>query len=172
MTSESTPRATRVPVPAVEPLIGDEPYDYADSFETTMPASDTRSAEEFARHLLGDAPLALRLSVGLVHKFVLRLQLGPLSSPQHLFGWRIVTSEPDVIQLEARSSVLGRGVIIARRPEPTRAVFTTYLFFARPKLARGVWAFVGPVHRRVAAYLLEHAATTARDTRKVAVLSA
>ena len=154
-------RARRVPVPVREPLIGADRYDYADAFEIQLDESDARSAEEFARCALEDAPWLVRGVVWIVHRYLLRLRLGPRSSSDHVFGWKIRTSEPDVLRLEAVSPFLGRGVIMGRRPDPTRRVITTYVFFARPAVARVLWTVTGPLHRRVAVYLLEHAAAQA-----------
>ena len=75
-----------------------------------------------------------------------------------------------VVTLEAESPLLGRGVIVARRPDPTSAMLTTYVFFARPVAARAVWTLVSPLHRGVARYLLGHvAATSARSDDLVGV---
>ena len=163
------PHARRVPVPAEEPLVGSDPYDYADGFEIQLRASDARSAEEFVRRALEHAPWPIRRTIRIAHRYVLRLRLGPRSSPEYLSGWKIRTSQHDVIQLEAVSPLLGRAVIVARRPDPTNAVVTTYLFYARPAVARVLWAVVGPLHRRIAPYLLEHAAT-AHHTEDVAAV--
>jgi hypothetical protein len=158
----------RVPVPIREPLIGGEAYDYADCFEVRLPEPDERSAEEFTRSALGDAPWLVRGTVSIAHRHILRLRLGPRSSPHHLFGWEIRAAAHDVVHLEARSPLLGRGAIVARRPDRSRAVLTTYVFFARPRLSRAVWAVTGPLHRRVAVYLLERAASQHRDHLAVA----
>ena len=154
--------AHRVPVPLDEPLIGDASYDYADSFEIRVPESDERSTEQFVRSAIEDAPRPLRELVWLVHRHVLRLRLGPRSSASHVLGWRIKTSEHDVFRLEATSPLFGRGVIIGRRPDPTRAVMTTYVFHSRPTLGRAIWSIVGPLHRRVAPYLMERARGASR----------
>jgi hypothetical protein len=143
-------------VAAGEALVGSGRYDYADAFEIRLGEPDARSAEEFVRCALEQAPWPVRWTVSIVHRYVLRLRLGPRSSPDHVLGWKIVTSTPDVTQLEAVSPLLGRGVIVARRPDPTCAVVTTYLFFGRPKAASVVWRFVVPLHRWVARYLMEH----------------
>lgn len=157
-------RATQVPVASSEPLIGGERYDYADAFEILIPASDPRTAEQIARCALEDAPWAIRTIVDVAHRQVLRLRLGPRPSPDHVFGWTIMTSDPDVVHLEAVSPLLGRGVIVGRRVEPTRVVITTYVFFTRPAPARAIWTLTAPLHRWVARYLLEHAAATAQGT--------
>ena len=165
-----TPHARRIPVPAAQPLIARDSYDYADAYEIRLRESDTRSVEEFARRALEQAPWPIRWTIRIAHRYVLRVRLGPRSSPGYLSGWKIVMSERDVIQLEAVSPLLGRAVIVARRPEPTNAVVATYLFYARPAVANLLWTVVGPLHRRVAPYLLEHAAGSAHRTEDKAVV--
>ena len=157
--SASGPRARRVSVAAAEPLIGRARYDYADAFEIRVPEPDPRSAELFVRSAIEQAPGLVTWAIWIVQRSVLRLRLAPRSSPEHLLGWTIVTAGPDVIHLEAESPV-GRGVIVVRRVEPTRAVVTSYLFFERPALGATLWRIVGPLHRRVAPYLMERAAVT------------
>lgn len=158
MRNESAPGARRVPVAAVEPLIGSHRYDYADAFEIRLPESDVRSAEAFARCALEQGPWPVRWTARIAQRHLLRLRLGPRSSAKHVFGWKILASEPDLIHLQAMSPLLGRGVLVGRRVDPTCMRITTYVFYARPAPARLVWKFVGPLHRRVATYLLEHAA--------------
>jgi len=165
---QNAPRAGRVLVIAGEPLIGGDSYDYADAFEIRLRASDARSAEEFARCALEEAPWLVREMVRIAHRYLLRLRLGPRGAPDHLFGWKTLTSLPDVIHLEAVSPLLGRAAIVGRRPDSTRMVVTTYLFFTRPALGHAVWAVVGPLHRRIAVYLLEYAA--ARQAANVAAV--
>lgn len=161
---EGRTHARQVPVAKHEPLIGGDRYDYADSYEIRIPASDPRTAEQFARHALEEAPWPVRTIVDVAHRQILRLRLGPRPSPDHVFGWKILRSEPDVLHLEAVSPLLGRGVIVGRRVGRTRVVITTYVFFSRPAPARVIWALVSPVHRWVSGYLLEHAAATAPAT--------
>jgi hypothetical protein len=160
MRDASPPRARRVRVAAEEQLIGSARYDYADAFEIRMSEADTRSAEQFARCAL-EASWPVRLTVAIAQRKLLRLRLGPQRSPQHLAGWTIRAAEPDVIHLEAVSPLL-RGVIVGRRVDPTRTVLTTYVFFTRPGFARLAWTIVAPLHRRVAAHLLEQAAVSGR----------
>src|SRR3954447_2925465 len=119
-------RAHRVPVPRDEPLIGDTSYDYADSFEIRVPESDERSAEQFVRCAIDDAPRPLRELVWVVHRHVLRFRLGPRSSASHVLGWRSRTSERDVFRLEATcrcsarvSTTDGRPTQRARSSPPT-----------------------------------------------------
>jgi hypothetical protein len=160
MRDQSAPRAHRLPVVAEKLLIGSDRYGYADAFEIRLREPDARSAEQLVRFALEEAPWPVRWTIRIAHRHLLRLRLGPRSSPHHVFGWNIVTSQPDVIHLEAVSALLGRGVLVGRKLDPTCVVFTTYLFYARPAPSRLIWKIVGPLHRRIAPYLLEQAAAT------------
>jgi hypothetical protein len=165
MEDQGALRARRVPVAIDEPLLGSDRYDYADAFEIRLLESDARSSEQFARSALEQAPWAARWTIRIAHRHLLRLRLGPDPSPNHIIGWQIVASESDLIHLEALSPLLGRGVLLGRRLAPTRARITTYLFYKRPAPARALWAIAGPVHRKVAPYLLQRAAATEDRTR-------
>ena len=116
-----------------------------------------RTAEQWVRTGLEGAPPAMRALIRVVHRVVLGFRLGPHPSPDHVLGWRIAASEPDVVRLEA-SSWLVRAVIVGRRVGLHTTRLTTFLFYERPVPARIVWTVVGPVHRRVAPYLLARAA--------------
>jgi hypothetical protein len=154
MSSQGAPHARRSGIVAPEPLIGGARYDYADSFEIQLPESDTRSPEQLFRTSVKQASSALRWAVPIVHRRILLFRLGPLSSPDHLLGWHIVTSEPELMQLEAAGPLM-RGVIVVRRVGQTGATFTTFVFNVRRAPARIVWAIIAPLHRRVAPYLLK-----------------
>lgn len=154
------PRARRVAVAADEPLLRDAGYDYADAFEVRVRDGDPRTAEQFARLALEAAPAAVRWTIWLAHRYLLRFRLAPRSSPDHVLGWTVVTSEPDIVHLAAVSPLL-RGDIVGRRDAPTRAVVTTYVSFTRRRAARVLMGVAGPVHRRIAPYLMERAAAAA-----------
>lgn len=157
MTDARAPRPRPVPVPVEEPFPGGGRYDYADAFEVRVAGSDSRTAEQWARSALEQAPWIVRRTVLLAHRYVLRFRLGPLSSPDHVLGWTVVTSRPEVVRLEAESPLV-RGIIVGRRPDPTRVVLTTFVVHRRRRAARVVWTFLAPIHRRVARALLAHAA--------------
>jgi hypothetical protein len=118
---------------------------------------DERSAEQFARYALEHAPRPLQLTVWIAQRKLLRLRLSPRGAPDYLAGWKVVTSEHDVIQLEANSPLL-HAMLVGRRADLGGVTLATYVFFTRPAPARVLWKIVSPVHRRVAAYLLERAA--------------
>lgn len=144
-------------VPVREPVPGGGHYDYADAFEIHLPTPDGRTAEEWARSGLERAPTAVRRLVVWVHRHVLGFPLDPRPAPGTVLGWRIRSSEPEVIVLEAESGLL-HGILVGRRGDATRTELTTFLFYRRPRLARLVWTLVGPLHRAVAPLLLTRAA--------------
>ena len=141
-------------VPVAEPGSG---IDYADAFEVEVRVPDERSAEAWVRCGLEGAPAVVRRIIQIAHRRVLRFRLAPPSSPDHVLGWAITESAPDVIRLEATSPIL-RAAIVGRRSDPTHTRLTTLLWFGRRTLARAIWVFVGPLHRRIAPYLLARAA--------------
>jgi hypothetical protein len=151
-----TPRALRTSVRA-EPLVT-APYDYADSFEIDVPPTETRTPEQLFRAAL-DRPLTsgLRWIVPLIHRRLLALQLGPSVSDDHILGWPIMTSDTDVVRLQAGGPLLD-GTIVGRRLTPDRLGFTTFVRYNHGMLTRVIWAVTSPLHRVVAPFLLEQGA--------------
>ena len=149
------PAATAVPVD--ETPSGSASADYADAFEVRLSELDDRTAEEWIRAGLEGAPAPLRWTIVSVHRYVLRFRLGPLSAPDRILGWRVAESTPEVVRLEAGSPLL-RAVLVGRRTDDRATRLTTLLFFTRPTVMRAVWTLVGPLHRRIAPYLLARAA--------------
>ena len=158
----SRPRLRAVPVE--EPFPTRDHYDYADAFEVRLSEPDHRTAEQWARCALEQAPWIVRRTVLVAHRYVLRFRLGPLSSPDHVLGWTVVRSRPDLVCLQADSALIS-GVIVGRRPHPTRTVLTTFVVYRRRWPARVIWALVAPIHRRVARSLPAHAAVGDRSSR-------
>lgn len=168
MTELGPPRARRVAVAADERLIGSEPYDYADAFEIEVVEQESRSAEQLARFALEEASPSVRRTIQIAHRTLLRFQVGPASSRDHILGLTIVTSRPDVVVLEGVSHIL-RAVIVVKKTEPRRLLISTYVFYLRPAVAGLLLKIVGPVHRRIAPYLLERTAfTKQREGRAIA----
>jgi hypothetical protein len=150
------PAVDRLPRPELATPHDGEP-DYADSFEVHTAVPDGRSAEQWARDALENAPAVVRGVVLLAHRHVLRFRLGPLQSADHVLGWRIRKSEPDVIELTADGPLMS-GLILGRRTAPTAVRIETFVFFHRQRAAT-IWTLVGPLHRRIAPLLLKRAAT-------------
>jgi hypothetical protein len=154
--SNARKRGRRVAVSEKPPFTG-APPDYADAFEVTGSPTDGRSAEQWARDGFERLPLAARRSVLLIHRWVLGFPLGPWSSPEHVFGWRIMTSEPELLHLEARSTLLTGHMVWRLHRE--RLVMTTFFQYKKRRTASAVWAILGNIHRGGGPYLLELAAS-------------
>lgn len=139
---------------------GSEPgWSYADAFELWLTGQDERTAEQWARDALEQSPRLIRSIILFAQRQLLRLDLGPRgSTPDHVLGWRIVESDQDTIRLSADGPLL-RGVILGRRLASEGCEIRTYLYFHRRR-AGVLWRLVGPIHRRVAPYLLRRAAAS------------
>jgi hypothetical protein len=132
---------------------------YHDTFEARV-APNSRSAEQWARAIFEDAPLAVRWFVVIGWRFGLALRLGPRPSPDHVLGWKIVTVAPDRITLGARSGILGQAQLVVH-VEPSRIAVATVVRF-KHRGARAIWSVVGLIHRRILPYLLNRAANSYR----------
>jgi hypothetical protein len=116
-------------------------YDYADAFEVRLPEPDPYPPETWVRAGLDATPGIVDRIVGL-----LGFSEAPASSAEHVSGFRIVESGPEVVHLET-SLPLIHVVLVGRRVEPTRRRLTTILYYERPVLARLIFAIVGIGHR-------------------------
>src|SRR5688500_6877350 len=130
MRQPSAPMTRRVEVTESSPLAPRRP-DYADAFELRLSKPDAHTAEEWARACLESAPSALRWLIRNAHRHVLRLRLGPMTGHGYVHGWRIRASEPDRVELEAESPLLGRGVLVGSRRSPTTVAVTTFIYWDR-----------------------------------------
>jgi hypothetical protein len=127
--------------------------DYEDAF--TVHAGVERTAEQWARAVLQDPPLAVRTRLVLGWT-ALGLRLGPPWSGQRVLGWKVKQSRPGVILLAAGSWLGLRGELLFRS-EPHGLLFATFVQHNNPA-ARGVWARITPKHQLVVRSLLTHAA--------------
>jgi hypothetical protein len=153
--SNATERAHRAAVSEPPPSTIASP-DYADAFEVTRTPTDQRSAEQWARDGFERLPVTMRRPLLLIHRWVLGFRLGPWGSPEHVLGWRIVTSDPELLHLEARSPLLSGHMVWRLHPE--RLVMTTFLQYEMRRSAWMVWAVIGNIHRGGGPYLLNLAA--------------
>ncbi len=158
--SNARKRAHRVVVSETPPPTVASP-DYADAFEVTRSPTDRRSAEQWARDGFERLPVTMRRPVLLIHRWVLGFRLGPWASSNHVFGWRIATSEPELLHLEARSTLLNGHMVWRLHDE--RLVMTTFFEYQRHRTASVVWAVLGNIHRGGAPYLLNLAAIAPSD---------
>ena len=126
---------------------------------STETSQSRRNAERWARDGFENLPLKSRRFGMFAHRHLLGFRLGPWSSPDHIFGWQIAESEPDALHLEAEGSIM-KGHMIWRL-KSDRLVMTTFVKYKKPKLAAGIWAFAGHIHRNSVPSLLRLAANEA-----------
>ena len=148
-------RAHRVAV-AEEPPPTIAAPDYADAFEVARKSTDRRSAESWARAGFEDLPWSARRAGLLAHRWILGFRLGSPASTDHVFGWEIVASEPELLRLEARSRWLTGHMVW--RLDDRSLVMTTFLRYDMQRTGSMVWATLGNVHRGAAPHLLDLAA--------------
>ncbi len=153
---KATDRGRRVAVTEEPPFAAGSP-DYADAFEVARRPTDRRSAEQWARDGFERLPREARHSALLIHRWIFGFDLGPWASPDHVFGWKIATSEPGILHLEARSRLLSGDMVW--RLDETRLVMTTFLRYEMKRTGSVVWGALGNVHRGGAPHLLHLAAS-------------
>jgi hypothetical protein len=158
-TSGRLSRGWPIAVTEAYPTVGEIP-DYADAFEVCKTPSDQRRAEQWARDGFGGLSPASRWSGMLAHRYLLGFSLGPWSSPSHIFGWRIASSQPEMLHLEAKGSVMEAHMIW--RLSKSGLTMTTFVKYKKPDLAAAIWSFAGNIHRSGVPNLLKYAAMGVR----------
>jgi hypothetical protein len=123
--------------------------DYEDAFLVDVPARE-RTAEQWARAVLDDAPLTTRrmLQSGWLS---LGLKVGG-SGSERVLGWELQRSTQDFVLLAAGSRIGMPAQLLFQCREDT-LLFATFVQQDNP-LARATWAGVEPVHVRVVRRLL------------------
>jgi hypothetical protein len=128
--------------------------DYTDSFRLELPRSEDRTAEEWARVVLEDAPAETRrmLRRGWL---ALGIRLGSTEDRRRVLGWSVRQSAPDYAVLGAHSLFGAEAELLLRR-EHGSLLFATIMKLNNP-LVRAFWAAFSPQHRRVVRHLLRQA---------------
>lgn len=150
----SRPRATRLHVIDAPPAAYGT-SDYADAFGITRRRDDRRDASHWARDALDRAPRAFRAIVPVLWHRLVGFRLGPRPSADHILGWRIVESSPEVIYLRTESWLMAAAIVVRVADAEVRMI--TYLQFRRPRPARPLWVVLGPIHRFLVPRLLRWA---------------
>jgi hypothetical protein len=128
--------------------------DYEDAFLVEVPGLGDRTAEQWARAVVEDAPAVIRSAL-LRGWSALGLRLGPTGSDGFVLGWELRSSTPDFALLGA-SSRLGLPAQLLFKRQHQRLLFATFVQQQNP-VARAMWAGVEPIHRPIVRKLLEHA---------------
>jgi hypothetical protein len=134
----SAVRQVAVPA-AVRALSTLDRVDYADAFRVELEDVRSRTAEEWARAVLEDAPLAVRGQL-LSGWSSLGLKVGRGS----VLGWHVRSSTPDVLLLGAGSRIGMPGELLFKR-ERHGLLFATFVRQGNP-VARALWGRVERVH--------------------------
>jgi hypothetical protein len=134
----SAVRQVAVPA-AVRALSTLERVDYADTFRVELADVRSRTAEDWARAVLEDAPLAVRGQL-LSGWSSLGLKVGRGS----VLGWHVRSSTPDILLLGAGSWIGMPGELLFKR-ERSGLLFATFVRHGNPA-ARALWGRVERVH--------------------------
>jgi hypothetical protein len=144
MTADTThPAVSQIePPPQARALSTFSQIDYADAFLADV-AVGQRSAEQLARLVLEDAPVAVRrrLQSGWT---AIGLKLGRASEEGSILGWEIRRNTRDHVLLGAGSRIGMPGELLFMRHRDA-LLFATFVQ-QHNLIARTVWAGVEPVH--------------------------
>jgi hypothetical protein len=139
--SHSPDKVRRLRLPPVERALSTLPrVDYSDAFLVESGSTQNWSAEQWARVVLADAPVAIRTKLLLGWSAI---GLKPTTRGSVL-GWEIRISTPDFVLLGRDSWIGMPGELLFKR-EPEALLFATFVHQANP-IARMVWAAVEPAH--------------------------
>jgi hypothetical protein len=144
-------RQVAVP-PAARALSTLSHIDYEDAF--LVDRAQNRTAEQWARAILEDAPIAMRSALWWGWS-ALGLKLGSPWSDRSVLGWELRKSTPEHVLLGARSRLGMPAELLVKRGRH-KFLFATFVQ-KETQIARAVWAGIDPVHRPILRYALEQA---------------
>jgi hypothetical protein len=126
--------------------------DYVDLFTATTTESIDRSAEQWARAVLEQAPLARRNARVLWR--LMGLRLGPRHSPDYVQGWKITARGDNWIRVETASWYMAAQAVCLI--EEGEVSISLSLRYDQP-VAHLIWAFVSGPHQRAVPVMLSQA---------------
>lgn len=132
--------------------------DYVDSFALDLTSPDDRSPERWARTALGQAPAVIRAVIRFAQGRVLRLRLRPATDAEAILGWSVAASDHNTLHLRATGPLIDADIVVQRASDLRLTTTTSLVYKQRP--APWLWKLVGPLHRRIAPYLVGRAATS------------
>lgn len=136
--------------------------DYEDAFLVRIGHAPDRTAEQWARAILQDAPILTRSAL-LLGWSSLGLRLSTARSDRYVLGWEVLGSTQGFALLAAGSR-LGLPAQLLFKRERHTLLFCTFVQ-RENTIAHAVWAGVEPVHRRVVPRVLEQASLRERHRR-------
>ena len=127
---------------------------YDDAFLVETGQAQDRTAEQWARTILEDAPEKTRN--GLLKGWAtLGLRLDSTRADRFVLGWEVRRSTPDLVLLGASGRRGLSGELLFER-QPGTLLFATFVQLEN-RLARGLWSVIASRHVQVVRYLLERA---------------
>ena len=139
---------------SIRSLVGLTSPDYVDLFTARTNEASEKSAEDWARVALEEAPDHLRLAVVLAQRLVLGLRLGPRRSPDYILGWKIADRGDRWVRTEAASWMMTASLVF-KVDEAELSVATSVRYDRR--MAALVWPPISIVHRKVGLALMHRA---------------
>ena len=126
--------------------------DYIDLFTVTTPMATDRSAEEWARAILEQAPLSRQNARAFYQ--LMGLRLGPEHSPDHVQGWKIAARGANWIRVETASWYMTAQAVCL--VEEDRVSISLSVRYDQP-VAALVWRRVSGRHQRAVPVMLRQA---------------
>jgi hypothetical protein len=152
-TLESDIRQVAVPAPA-RALCTLSHIDYEDAFLIESCGAQERTAEQWVRAVMEDAPVAIKAKL-LLGWSAIGLMPTVSASRRSVLGWEIRASTPDFVLL-GRASLIGMpGELLFKRKRDA-LLFATFVQHDN-LIARAVWAATEPRHVPIVRDLLEQA---------------
>jgi hypothetical protein len=149
-------KARRTEVPAMVLAVGTlAGANYMCAFEIAGLPPGSRSAEDWLRSIIEDAPRPMQWLIVTGWTTALRLRLGPRPSPDHVLGWKILSSSPTEIVIGVEGAALSAQQLV--QVQADRVLHATFVRYERP-VARALWGIAAPIHVRSIPYLMERAA--------------
>jgi len=129
-----------------DPIAAETRYDYADAFAVDLPTPDASPPATWLGARLSQLP-------PVVDWVAARLGFTSTTPSDPLDGWEVRASGPALVHLVVELPLLHVD-LLGRNPGPARRSLTTLVSYRRPWLARLVWIWLGPAHRRTVRWLL------------------
>jgi hypothetical protein len=133
--------------------------DYEDAFLVENRAAPERTAEQWARAILEDAPVAVKAKL-LLGWSAIGLKPAMRASRRPVLGWEIRSSTPDFVLL-GRASLIGMPAELLFKRGRHALLFAT-LVQHENLIARAVWAATEPGHVPIVRDLLDQASRRLR----------
>jgi hypothetical protein len=133
--------------------------DYEDAFRIDTGAAGDRTAEQWARAVLEDAPMRMRSTL-LSGWSALGLKLRCGGSRRSVLGWEVRSRSDDFVLLGADSRIGMPAELLFKR-ERHELLFATFVTHDN-HVARAAWAAVEPMHVPIVRSILEQASRRRR----------